>query len=793
LCRFDPGGLIWYKESRMKKVILSLILLIFPALMFGQETIEKIQIEGNDRVTPETILYYLSSREGDYFNEDLLKRDFRVLWSTGFFSNIRIEEEEGTKGKIIKIIVEENPVVKTVSYKTGKKVKESDIVSKLKEKDEYILPYAYYSQSKVQKVKKTIQDLLSEKGLQAAKIDTEVNKKGKNEVEVLFRIDEGPKMRVGEVVFAGKAKIPGSILREAMKDNKTHGFVSWVGGKDVFKQNKLAEDIELIKKKFQQNGYMEASVGEPRLEEIQRKTIFFKKQKMMRLVIPVNAGYLYRVGEVKVEGNKALPAAYVRGLIKMEKGDIYSTKVREKSIKDIGETYMNGGFLYAQVIPVENLDPKQKLVNVTYNIQENEVAFLHRLEFKGNNYTKDKVIRREMLLREGNIFSMAAFKDSLLRIKQLGLVDLEKDPDIKPNPEKPTEINVTVAVKELQRNNIQFTAGYSGYEGTFVALSYSTVNFLGAGENLEFMIQQGKRVKNYSFGFTEPYLFDNPISFGFNIHDSKIRLPYLYNRDGTGADLVLGARLIEYWRANLTYSYEKVNITQPDASEMEEYYGYYNYYNPYSYYGMYGWGKYNISSLTPTLYRSTVDSPLTPTSGMMYLVSLKYAGSFLGGEVDLYKPHLEFSRFQPFIGKHVIGLHLNYEYIKALKGSEIPFWEKFYLGGERSIRGYEIYTIGPRNESGINMGGDKSLVFNAEYIIPVGGPLWVIFFYDIGNAIGANEKFSLKNMYRSTGLEARIFVPALRVPFRLIFSYNNPKIYVDDSNFAFRFAVGTTF
>ncbi len=152
----------------------------------------------------------------------------------------------------------------------------------------------------------------------------------------------------------------------------------------------------------------------------------------------------------------------------------------------MGEAYRDGGYLYAQVIPVENLDPKNKIVNVTFNIYEGEVAFLNRLEFRGNNYTKDKVIRREMLIREGDRFSLAYFKDSILRIKQLGLVDLEKDPDIKPNPDDPTKIDVQVNVKELQRNNIQFTAGYSGYEGTFVALSYSTVNFLGAGENLEF-------------------------------------------------------------------------------------------------------------------------------------------------------------------------------------------------------------------------------------------------------------------------------------------------------------------
>ncbi len=241
---------------------------------------------------------------------------------------------------------------------------------------------------------------------------------------------------------------------------------------------------------------MEATVGTPKVEETSRRTIFFwaKPQKMMKIVIPVDAGYLYRVGEVKVEGNKAFTIEGIKSKIEFEAGDIYSIKTREKSVEDLGELFRNFGHLYAQVMPVESLDPKSKVVNVTYQVFEGDLCFLRRLDFKGNVYTKDKVIRREMLMREGDVFSLAVFKDSILRVKQLGLVDLEKEPDIKPSPTDQTKFDVTMPVKELQRNNIQFTAGYSGYEGTFIALSYTTVNFLGAGENLEITGQYGARI-----------------------------------------------------------------------------------------------------------------------------------------------------------------------------------------------------------------------------------------------------------------------------------------------------------
>ncbi|OGD29521.1 MAG: outer membrane protein assembly factor BamA [Candidatus Aminicenantes bacterium RBG_19FT_COMBO_65_30] len=774
----------------MKKIFLALLLLTLPGLLAAQEILEKIEILGNDRVTPETILYYVTVREGETYSADQFRRDFRVLWSTGFFSNITFEESQGTRGRIVRITVEENPVVRAMTFKTGKKVKEGDIVKKLKEKDQAVLPYSYYSPLKVQRIKDTITDLLFEKGLLASKIDTEIVKQGKNEVDVLIRIDEGPKVRVGDVLFEGSTKLAASRLKWSMKDNRPHSLFNWITAKDVYKQNKISEDIDLIKKKYQEKGYMEAAVGQPRTEEIVKRSVLFKKQKMMRLVIPVTPGYLYRTGEIKIEGSKALNVKFLRSLVKLKPGEVYSTKDREKSVEDISEVFRDGGFVYAQVIPVENLDPKRKIVNVTFNIVEGEVAYLNRLEFRGNNYTKDKVIRREMIIREGDRFSFSLFKNSILRVKQLGLVDLEKDPDIKPNPDDPTKMDVQVNVKELQRNNIQFTAGYSGYEGTFLAFSYSTVNFLGAGETLELSIQQGKLVKNYSFGFSEPYLFDKPITAGFNIYKRDLRYPWFW-RKGTGIDLITGTRLFGMWRANLTYTYERVQMTIPSLGDdsgttptLPPYYGYGN-------------QKYNQSSISPMLWRSTIDSPLTPTRGTQYSASLKYAFNFLGGDIFLLKPQLEFTHYHPLFGRgpkaHVVGFHAQYQFVKALHGSQIPYWEKFFLGGERSVRGYEVYTIGPVDANGYNLGGEKAVVLNAEYIIPVGGPLYAIFFYDRGNAIPYSQKLSFKDMYSSLGIEARLFIPALRVPFRLIFAYNNRKIYATDSNFAFRFAVGTTF
>jgi outer membrane protein insertion porin family len=774
----------------MKRLAAACLLACLASLAFGQETVEKIEIVGNVRVTREAVLYYLMEREGGFYDENALRKDLRVLWSTGFFSNIKIESEPGDKGRIVKITVEENPVVKSIAFKTGKRLKEDDVVNKLKEKDQFILPYSYYSPSKVQKIKSTIGTLLADKGLAGGEITAEVARRGAGEVGLTFLIREGDLARVGEVVFEGTPGLHRDALAGAMKDNKKHDLLTWMMGKDSFKQNKLPDDLTSIKTKLQASGFMEAMVGEPKISDTSRRNIFFKKMTMKSITIPVHAGERYTVGEVTVEGNKLLAAPKLRSMIKLEQGRWYSAKVREKAVEKMVELYRNFGHIYAQVVPVESLDPVHKRVGVVFNISEGDAAYLHRLEFKGNTFTKDKVLRREMMMREGDRFSLAIFKDSVLRLKQLGLVDIDKDPDVRPEAEDPTQVDVLLGVKELQKNNVQFSAGYSGYEGTFIAGSYSTVNLLGAGESLELMAQYGKRVKNYSFGFTEPYAFDLPVSLGFSVFNRYVYYPYLYTQKSRGANVSSGFRVKGFWRSNVTYGYEFIDVGPTSSAEDESSVGYYN---PYYYGGAYGYGEYHVGSVSTTFYRSTIDSPLTPTSGSLYLAGVKIAGGPLGGEVSFIKPTFEWTFYHGVVGQSVLGLHLSYEFIKPLGSSSVPFWERFYLGGERSIRGYEYYTVGPLTSDGINKGGEKSLIINAEYNIPVAGPLNAIFFFDAGNAFSRHEKVSLGDLFTSAGLEFKIFVPALRVPFRLIFAYNNRLVRYETSHFAFRFAIGSTF
>ena len=383
---------------------------MIPLCGFAQELIERIDIVGNDRVTRDTIMYYLSIPGGGLLRPGNAQEGLPRPLVDRLFRQHQNRRGTGRPGQDREDHrLEENPVIQTITYKTGKKVKEDDINTKLKEKDEFLLPYSYYSPAKLQRVKKTIEDLLAEKGLGAAKVEYETEKKGNSEIEVLFKIDEGPKVRIAEILFVGSPKLPQSTLREALKENKPHSLLSWVEGKDAYKQAKIADDLAEVKKALQENGYMEAVVGEPKVEEVDPEDVLAVFQEA-------------EDGPADHSGRGRIPVQGRRDQGRGEQGlpdgrnprpDQVSKRARstappsgKKASRTSASSSGTTGTSMPRSFPVETLDPKAKVVNVTYQIAEGEICFLRRLDFKGNVFTKDKVIRREILLREGDVFRL---------------------------------------------------------------------------------------------------------------------------------------------------------------------------------------------------------------------------------------------------------------------------------------------------------------------------------------------------------------------------------------------------
>ncbi len=770
----------------MKKILFSLTFILVLSLFLFTETIEKIVIEGNKKVSTDTILFYMRSSEKGIYSPSTLRQDFEALWSTGFFENITIEAEDGKEGKIVKLILKENLLIKSIIYKTGKKIKESSIVEKLQENNISLLAFSYYSPAKMKRVEKIIKEILLEKGYNQGKVNI-TSKQERDQVDVTIQVIQGPKTRIGAIAFPGMNTkiISPSFVRRGMKNNRVHGLLSTIGGKDVYNKEKINKDMEAVKLRLQQEGHLEAKVGKPEFSMFGKRTIFGKTRQMLQIKIPVELGPKYSVGNIKIEGNKIIKTEFLRRMVKLKKGKVYNIKKRNKIIESILDIYRALGYIYCNVIPLENLDPVKKISDLTLRFHEGEMAYVGKLEFKGNTFTRDHVIRREWFLYEGERLNMKALEGCITRMKQLGLVTIEKMPEFKPDPKDPQKVDIIAEVKELNRQMINFNVGYSGYDGWFIALGYSTQNFMGMGERFAINLQTGTRSKQYSLSFTEPYLFNTPASLGLSVHKTSMRYPFIYTRKGEGFGLSTSFRFWRYYGASFGYNFENIEISDVNPDYMS--------YNPYySYY--YYEGKRKISSLSPTIYYSTVDSPIFPSSGTKYLVNYRYSGGFLGGDINLHKAKFQFVKFIPlWKRKHTLGMQAVYQILNGFGDNPLPIYERFFLGGEQSIRGFDIYRLGPRNEKGVVVGGNKAFFLNLEYQIPISNQFSFIFYYDIGNAYDSGVPIRLDDVYSSMGLELKIFVPMLNVPFRLIFAYNPRILFPEDPHFVFRFAVGPSF
>jgi outer membrane protein insertion porin family len=766
-----------YNEGTHKswiQVVMFIAFICYPLTLFSQLAIERVEIRGNKRIPRETILYYFGLRAGYPYEEKAMEEGLEALWATGYFKDIKVAVDKEARGQVVSLFLTEYPIVKKFAFKT-EKIKEREILARLHEKDIDFSPYSLYDPQKINRIVIAIQEMLAEKGYNQGKVDFETLEKGRFQVEVLFHIEEGARYRIAEIAFEGNPKLKKSILLGAFQNNKEHNLLSWLKGKDIFRKAKLKEDLDNLKDRYRELGYADVKIGNPVIKEFTRSAFLLGKQRMKEIIVPVDAGDRYSVGKIEIKGNKFFTAQQINPLIQLREGDMYNGRIETRAVERIRELYQNSGYFFAQVLSAEYLDSKNLKIDVTFDIREGDRIYLKRLKIIGNTFTKDIILRREMLVVEQDIFHLDSFSKSLKKLMRSGMVRLEDSPEIRLYSENPTQIDLSLKVAEVYTNEWQLTGGYSGYQGAFFGGNLSTVDFLGAGEKLDLKVEYGERSKNYSIGFFEPYLFDRSLSFRFGLFQRDVVYPDLFDRKGRGIQLGFDVKVEDYWWAGVGYNFEQVDAASYGIGESESA------------------TDQNISSVSGFLFRDSVDNPLFPSEGMRCSLSCELAGGPLGSDIQYVKPVFDGTLFFPAFGNNVFGFHLAYRTILPLGDSEVPFWERFYLGGERSLRGYDVYSIGPRDLEGQNRGGEKSLVFNIEYMMPVVGPLFSILFFDAGNAVSRSEKIDLTDLYWSSGLEMRLWISELQVPVRFIFAYNNRLNGQKNSHFAFRLAFGASF
>ncbi|HYO62348.1 MAG TPA: outer membrane protein assembly factor BamA [Pyrinomonadaceae bacterium] len=819
-----------------------------------QRLVENVDIQGNRRLRDEDILYWVQTRQGDPYNPAQVERDLQAILALGFFDKVqtRVEAQEGPRGgyEVIFTVVE-LPIIRDIQFEGMKAVTEADVLKEFRERRVGVSKESVFDPVKAKNAQRVIKDMLAARGYPNASVELRQDEVSATSTAISFVVEQGERVRVVDIQFEGNQVFSDGDLRGQMQYVKEAGLISRFKGQDILDTRKLEADLQgNVRFYMRSKGYLQASVGEPRVEGLgARRTGFFiplpllsSTDDALRITVPVNEGKLFRIGEIKIEGNSILSEEQIRLALGLRTGDVADGKRIGKALsEDLKKVYGNFGFFQYdyEVNPTfkDAQNPKEGVADFQIIINEGKQFTLRRLEFAGNTFTRDNVLRREVALNEGDIYNEGLWEFSILRLNQLGFfdpIDKDKDADFRTDEER-AEIDINLKVVERGRQQISFNGGVSGVGGSFFGLEYSTNNLLGRGESLAFNFAYGNRQRSFLFSFTEPYINDRPITAGFSVFTESRKFfgegtllstnveavgglfgnqldflnvsdENLFTQKTTGGSIFASSPLSEFYRKRpftratrigLSYSLSQTSVEDPPVNQE----------NPSQAIPII-FRQSNIltSRLTPTLVYDTRNASIDPTRGRQVAISIPFAG--LLGDVRTYQPTLSFTQFIPVRRKNstspeVFGFRLVAGHVASFATSSkireaqtnsisfingVPIYERFFLGDEFTIRGYNVRSISPivpldtflttRNVvvatnpsgdptpvaglsdeararlaglatftgvGGANsiqiaprtfrfLGGDTQLLGNFEYRVPVFGPLQIAAFADIGSA-----------------------------------------------------------
>lgn len=793
-----------WRWVRLRFPSLVLALLLLSSLVNGQqEVVAGIEIHGNRRIPAETIRARIFTRAGDVYDEGALERDFNSLWNTGYFEDIRFEREESAKGWVIHIYVKERPTIREIEYEGLNSVSKSDVLDRFKEAKVGLSVESQYDPTKVKKAEVTIKQLLSEHGRQFSTVRTEVRPIPPAAVSITFVVKEGPKVKVGKIIFAGNDHVKSRILRGAMKNLKPIGIPHSIFLENLLSKTydatKLDEDTERVRAEFQNRGYFKVVVNEAKTnihdtghQGFHIPLLQKGAGKAVDITMPIEEGDKYHLGEITFKGNKAVPNSQaLRSLFPIKDGDVFDRSKIAKGLEALGKAYGQIGYINFTSVPETRFDEDKKLIYIDLDLDEGKQFYVRRIEFSGNTTTRDKVIRREILLEEGQIYNQQLWEISLQRLNQLGFFD-----NLKPDDPSTTErhldekngtVDLLLKVKEKGKNSIGLSGGVSGLAGTFIGLNYSTNNFLGKGETLTVQTNLGSFERSITFGFTEPYFMDRPIQLGFTVYGTKFKFDQAHQEALlTGQQINLPSALQDNLQ-NYTQSSKGFTINTAytphhsfkhfglsyqldDSSIVALTTASQTLFNFLAFSGISGPNALNgiiTSKITPSYSKNTLDRALFPHSGSSLFVGMEIAG--LGGTVRTVRPIVQYKRFKPVQKRrNTIGMNFTGSFLSGYAGLVPPPFQRFYDGGENDLRGFDIRSVSPvaflptttntplRNPDGsfvpknpanplqgnytipipVNQivfpGGDLSLVSNFEYRYTIAGPVTLAPFMDVG-------------------------------------------------------------
>jgi outer membrane protein insertion porin family len=772
-----------------------------------------VRMVGSSTISADTVLFYLGMHVGDPYDPEKIQKNFENLWRSDLFDDVKIEADHGPGGVTLFFTVVERPTVFSVEYTGNKKLSITQIREKVVQEKASIKTGVPLSMKDVAAVSQAIKDVYAESGFRGVSVDWRVEGKTKAEQKFVWVIDEGEKVKITSIRFTGNHVFPAARIRLAMKKSKVNTFWRLLSDKTVYNQANFDEDVESIKHLYQDYGYKDVVVKDPQLDIYianPKQKNLKKIHKKMRITIPIVEGGKFYFGTIDVNLEEGDPKVFpkeeiVRAFRYCKPGQVLSRAQIQEGLSEVESKYKKKGYIYWFAEPQYQPPSKEGRVNIVVRMFEGDQFRLGRLEFTGNSGTRDKVLRRQVVVDEGQVLDLDAFRKSVLKISQLGYFKLGEDPAFVPD-NSTKKVAVTVKGQETSRNELNFGAGYSGFDGFFGQFSFSTRNFLGRGDTISASVQIGKITKLYDLGYTVPWFNDKNQTVGASVYSRQSTYLSIDDRR-KGFSMFYGRAIGVFDSYSVAYGLESIHSRYPvQAAPVPPGFPV----PPLANSLVDG----TTSSISPGYRYDSTDDPFDPVKGERFSAVLEYAG--IGGTNYFLKPSVGATAYLPFLRNRYFGLHAEAGYAHPVAGRDLPIFERYQLGGEQNIRGYPIGSIIPLHpesdlknriyvdDKGRILGGDKYVVVNIEYVFAHIGPVKVLSFFDVGNTWVEHQPILLSDLRSSTGLELRLILPIFQAPLRFIYSWNlNAVEPLDQFGFpisrlkekrsGFNFSIGSTF
>jgi outer membrane protein insertion porin family len=758
-------------------IFVSTFLLFCSNVSAAQQNIEEVIVTGNRRIEASAIMTVIKLKSGDLFFEEKVDEDIKSIFSIGSFTDVKAEISTSEKGIKLTYRVTEKPIVREILFE-GNKALSSD---KLKEAL-VIKPNAIFSQKELLNSIVKIKKLYSDEGYSQAEIEPDKVNISPYELKLTLKVKEGDKILIRTIKFEGNKAFDDSKLKGLM-ETKQDWWLAWLTGAGVYKDDVLKNDLLLITEHYMNNGYINVKVAEPKVELAPDK-------KALIVSILLTEGDKFTTGQIDFKGDLLESKEEFARKLKMKTGDVFSRGVLRQEIFTLTDVYADKGYAFANVNPLTTMNIEKKIIDIVFDFEKGEKVYIDRINIAGNPKTRDKVIRRQMRVSEGELYSGTGIKKSKQNLMNLGF--FEEATIATSKGKNDNKLNLDVNVKEKSTGTFSIGGGYSSLDGFVGQGSVQQANLFGLGLKSNASVSIGGQSKTYNIGVTDPYFLDSKWSLGGDIYKSE-RKYNDYKQKATGGDIKSGYALSDTLSLFMIYKYTQTDIGDESFALQE---------SKILYPDIVTVANKTTSSITASISRNTTDYKIDPSSGMTNSLSVEFAG--LGGTNKFLRYIAQTAQYVPVGFGTVFMVRGTFGQIFDT-GAPIPIDENFYLGGISTVRGYDSRTISPyvltpqydavtgtiTGSNRVYVGGDTEAVFNAEFTFPLIKEAGVkgVLFFDAGNAAdGVNNTFA--DILCSYGFGIRWFSPI--GPLRLEYGIPlNPRSF--DKSGKIEFSIGSFF